>query len=103
MVAGRGGDGGDPGRRWRAAQPGRKAEGRAGGAAREAEEESNREAQGSAARTREAGSAVPGENGGIRSGSPRGWASKGRGNMSRVRFPRGAPARGKGREGGLPN
>jgi len=27
-----------------------------------------------------------------------GWASKGRGNMSRVRFPRGAPARGKGRE-----
>jgi len=60
MVAGRGGDGGDPGRRWRAAQPGRKAEGRAGGAAREAEEESNREAQGSAARTREVGSAVPG-------------------------------------------
>ena len=31
MVAGRGGDGGDPGRRWRASRPGRKAEGRAGG------------------------------------------------------------------------
>ena len=52
---------------------------------------------------REVGSAGPRENAGFGSGSPCGWASKCGGNLGRERFPRGLPAREKGREGGLPN
>ena len=49
------------------------------------------------------GAPAPGKTRGVGSGSPRKRASKYRGNMGRVRIPRGAPAKGKGREGGLPN
>ena len=51
--------------------------------------------RGSRSRTREVGNADPRENG---VGLPRGWASKQQETLARVRFPRGRPTRGKGRD-----
>ena len=57
-----------------------------------------RRRRGSRSRTREVGNADPGENGGFGSGCLRGWASKQHVILARVRFPRGRPTRGKGRD-----
>ena len=84
-----------------------RAEPRSGSASREAEQVARRRSarlaslvigRGRRARTQEVGTSLPGEDAGVGSPRPLAWASKQWPRLARVRFPRGRPTRGKGRD-----